>query len=304
MDRPAVISLHVGAHKTASTHLQKTLRGHGELLSAHGVRYVGPERLRRPGRSLKNRFAMDREPGPAEKAEARRKLARMAGGARRLVISEENLLGRQFAPGLPVYPEGDLRLNKMVRLCEGIPVNVFLAVRDPADWLGSLYRHALFNGRHVPFDIFAEGTRPEDISWRNLAARLVRVPGVAQLIVWPMEAYPGNAGQLFRRMTRWKAGPRITPIASAVNVGLSAQAVQEVLAGSGSLPPLELARAALKRHPVAGPGDLFDPWAPEQRAAGRAAYLEDLAAIAEMPGCSVIGAPGAAAETAGAQGGP
>ena len=90
---PTVV-LHLGAHKTATTHLQHSLIAHRIDLWQRGIRTMMPPHLRGGGQSLEalfdlpiNRTVTGHAPNPAEVR------AKLIGQAKRFVVSEENLLG-------------------------------------------------------------------------------------------------------------------------------------------------------------------------------------------------------------------
>ena len=82
------ITIHAGADKTATTHLQNRLLENENLFAKNGCAYLGPEKIREEFGTLWKAL------GRAEKnQQQKRKLADLAAGQSRLLISEENIIG-------------------------------------------------------------------------------------------------------------------------------------------------------------------------------------------------------------------
>ncbi|MDA8875724.1 hypothetical protein N9I60_04140, partial [Planktomarina temperata] len=82
------ITIHAGAHKTATTHLQNRLLENENLFAKGGCSYLGPEKIREEFGTLWKAL------GRKEKnQQQKRKLADLAAGQPRLLISEENIIG-------------------------------------------------------------------------------------------------------------------------------------------------------------------------------------------------------------------
>lgn len=281
MARSVTVSLHVGVHKTATTHLQKLLTAQSEWLMGRGVRFLGPEDLRLPGRALSAQLGLRGEGRREEMA---------PDGVRRLVVSEENTLGPMFQDALfgAVYPNADLKVEKLVAAFAPWPVRLFVGLRDPAGWMASAYRHRLFNGGCPPFAEVAAGHDPAELRWSHLLERLRRVPGVGDIYVWRQEDYPRVAVPVLRRMVGWKLGPQMEVPRQEVNVGLSQAAVDWLIAQGPSDDPRAAAREARQKFPVTDTASRFDPWPEAVKTASRAAYRADIGRIAQMEGVTLL----------------
>ena len=89
--------IHLGAHKTATTHLQDTLGAHREALNRHGVDFLPGARfnplLRRFSRPKGFRRALWRHwPAPVRR-EFLRDLDRLCRDAGTVLVSDEDFLG-------------------------------------------------------------------------------------------------------------------------------------------------------------------------------------------------------------------
>lgn len=101
------IIFHLGPHKTATTHIQRTFLQNGGKIRAAGVRTYGPEFLRKDNRSISNLFGIKRKRIIGLKRPVQTVLDELFEDAYRIVLSDENFLG-QLHNGknrvkLPVY---------------------------------------------------------------------------------------------------------------------------------------------------------------------------------------------------------
>jgi hypothetical protein len=269
------VSLHIGAHKTASTHLQKTFEHNVDLLSEHGIGWLGPVQLRREGKPLSRRLKAG--------------FADILPEARRLVISEENLMGLQFSQvgSELLYPQAERRAGKLFDRMGGADVTVFLSVRDPAPWLASLYAHELFNGQVKPgFHSFLGSVRPAELRWAKLVRRL-QIAGANRVVVWRQEDYSAVLPDLLPMMLG--AALPIVPIENRVNASLSAEAIAMLESlGPDREDPRKTARQVKKAFPLRGPEDRFRPFSADTLAASAEAYADDLEALADLEDVTLL----------------
>jgi hypothetical protein len=287
MSFPFDLSLHVGAHKTATTHLQKSLQKSHRLLARGRVAFYGPRFLRKPENGLDTLFSRRED----SRTLSPDRLRALAGDAKRLILSEENALGVPLSPMFPsvLYPAGDTRLEPVLRGLDGLSVNLFLGIREPSGWLASLYRQRLWAGEWHDFHSFLSGHDPLAVRWSNLVERLRRLPNVAQVYVWRHEDYPLVTGPVLRRMVGWKLGPQVPRIDGRVNEGLSREVVAELVRRRMPPPgdPRDIVRAI--RDDMAGAGGTpHDPWQADLRAASAQAYAQDVDRLAALPGVSLL----------------
>ncbi|MCU0912074.1 MAG: hypothetical protein MUE98_12220 [Rhodobacteraceae bacterium] len=156
------LALHIGAHRTGTTSLQQGLRKAAEALAPAGVTVWGPDQMRVPGRHhhARNLRRAASDPEAARAAAAARDevaaalAALVRGGCRRLVISEENLLGTMegnFAAAA-LYPHAARNLAAARDLLGRAPGEVVLAVRDYAGYWTSAYAQCVLMREMPAFD--------------------------------------------------------------------------------------------------------------------------------------------------------
>lgn len=287
---PTVV-LHLGAHKTATTHLQHSLIAHRIDLWQRGIRTMMPPHLRGGGQSLEalfdlpiNRTVTGHAPNPAEVR------AKLIGQAKRFVVSEENLLGvlqtREGRIRLPLYPRARQRLAMLIPvLSPDQGVDLCFAIRDPAGFLNSAYGQVMMGGHVVAPDEFKAQQPLGDVDWVDVVRRLRATPGVNRLTVWRYEDYIPLFPQISERLLG-DCGIPIAPLPDAVHGGLSCAAVANVLAAGpdGDLNPV----AARQAWPV-GPGNPpYNAFAAEEVALSRAFYAAQVDEIAAMDGVDLL----------------
>lgn len=292
--KPFSIAMHVGVHKTATSHLQRCLNKVAEPLAADGVRYRGPAYFRNADATIAARFGFAKNqdisaPTP-DTAEA---LAVLRAGADRLVISEENFMGVLNAPRdfsrRQRYEAAAGRLNALSD-ATGHKLDVFLGVRRPTDFINSVYGQLLFGGQIRPIGAYLRQNPLQSVDWLDLVRRVRGARGVGQVTVWRYEDYAA----LFDRIVAGLVGPEhahhVQFVARNVNPGLSATAVAEVLHrhACGQDLPKNFGAIARTILPLEAGFPRFDAYTPDEHARGDAVYAAQIDAIDALDGVTLL----------------
>ncbi len=289
------LSLHLGAHKTATTHLQRSLSAAKEMLIVNGVRYYGPDYFRRTGRSIDKMFGISGTHGPPPRRTPAAQLAFLAKGAEHVLLSEENFIGGFDAPdidGAPgFYAAAERRVTALVHQVHDIRLRLFLGIRDPANFLTSAYSQSLLSGRIATPRQFRADYPLAAVDWADLVARLRAVPGVRNVYVWRFEDHAEIAPLVLRRMMPGPVGRHVGLIDGRVNVALSGRALADVLARHKAGETGGLADLARRAFPV-GPRQprltIFDTKA---NAFSLIRYADQLARIEAIDGVTILRPP-------------
>lgn len=293
MVRQIAVSLHLGAHKTASTHLQKSLQKNESLLAENAVRYFGPKFLRHRDHAFLDLFGLRSHGQSVGDRDGPEQVEWLADGASTLVLSEENILGPVFNalnPGV-LYPQADLKIERFNEKVAPHPVTIFLAIREPSSWLASLYSQRVIGGEFRGFEEFVGDNHPQQLKWSNLVDRLAKIPGDRKVYVWRKEDYPEVAAPVLRRMVGWKIGPLVGRIEGRVNAGLSSAAVAQLVdwGKSGRTgDPKDWAKEARQTFALGDANSIFDPWPETVKSQSRLAYADDLATIENLNGAEIL----------------
>lgn len=297
--------IHLGAHKTATTHLQHTLAAHREALVAAGRDYIPYPAFRDAARPFIRRGTWRRRlwavPG-AGAAVSRALEARLDGlrrGPQTVLLSDEDLLG--YARDLLTAPPyGRLRgLHLVARLAARAErCTLFLGIRAFDAILPSAYAQAL-KGDVYPRGSMARICRAaaaDPPSWAALIARVrAAVPG-ATLRVWRHEDYRDHWRAIVAELAGGDVGelPQVPPVRGTASPGPAGVAAAEALdPGLDQRTRILKVREIYAAHPAGEIHGRLDPFAPDAAARLREAYAADIAAIeARWPGTLIR--PGAA----------
>ena len=145
--------IHLGAHKTATTHLQETLAAVRDDLVGQGVDFIPNPlvRQRNLARTLSQRRPIARLPivGRAHMRDAIESVvAPLRAGPEVVVLSEENIIGvPEHMLKAPSYPQAEPNVGRLASLAGRAEVMFFLSIRSYDTLLPSAYvetlKHAL-----------------------------------------------------------------------------------------------------------------------------------------------------------------
>ena len=286
---PSSIALHLGAHKTASSHLQRSLAG-AEL---SGVTFVGPAKLRGRGQTLPERFGfpLDEKRADNEPVVVSNVLCSLSSGADRLVLSDENFAGKlQTGWGrvpLPIYPTAAKRLALLVeaiRAANGPQPDLFLCIRNPAGFLTSTYSQVLHGGRRVRPTAFVAKNDPGKVDWVDYVARLRSVAGIGSLTVWRYEDYTQMFGEITRLLTGQSG---IVAHECQVQKRLSQAALDVLMRAKEGGMPLTASEAA-KAYPRADGEAGFAIYDSAVQATSARAYADQWLSICRLSGVTAL----------------
>lgn len=278
------ISLHLGAHKTASTHLQKSLQRSPGRLAPAGIRFLGPKFLRDPDHKLAQ---VTKTNGPdLGDLFGEDPLMQLSEGAGRLVLSDENLLGpvlTDLHPGV-LYPRARGRIERLLGALAPAPVTLFIGIRDPGSWLVSLYSQRIKGGHYMRFEDFCAGFVPTDLRWAGLVQRLLGLDGHQGIVVWSFEDYAKLGDKLLAEMLGKPPPKGVRLLDKRVNSSISAAAMETLLDmhGQGQPPRQDWGKSVSEKYPLSDKYPAYDPWSDAEKDLSQAAYQADIDQIKSM----------------------
>ena len=281
------IALHIGAHKTATTHLQRSVQAHRAALRGQGVAYFGPLQLRGDKPSLGQRLSLFEQSG---KGDPKGALAGMLRRATRLVVSEENFTGGlqplRGQISTPLYPGAESRLTALAAAIAPDGIDVFLGVRHPARFLTSVYGQMLLGGARLSVADFRAANPPFSVDWADYVKRLMQTPGVKSVTVWRYEDY----GPLFTQIVDAMIGPNtgVTPLPDIMHRGLSVAAVKQIQDAFARAEDGEVAVRARKAYPVGPENPAFAVYGRITSAVSGLRYARQVRQIAAVPGVTFL----------------
>jgi hypothetical protein len=283
------IHLHLGAHKTATTFLQGTLKKSNHSLLKQGILYLPLDEMRANGQKLTNSIiALSKAGRPSHRLQEFRSEITTAFDAKRLgachtvLISDENMSVplTSFLDGTAYEAMGN-RFNFM-REELGSNLHVFFSVRDYPGFLSSIYVEILRHKPYLPFGDFMTGLCEGLPSlWSEAYQKLAEVFGKESVTFWDFNETVKNPSEVLSMLTAGANGIEVDP--TPARPGLSQRAVEFIrdfykLPGT-PLPAPMIAKVAERLYPPSKLNGKFDPWTPREKSVLHAHYLEELKSI-------------------------
>lgn len=284
--------IHIGAHKTATTHVQDLLALRRNQLAAIHIDYPTRAMLRDAKFKKCVRPAVSRLRDHPWLTWLRQRLTlrkiRSVPHAHTLLISEEQILGLSDELLVPVfYSNASARMCQLRRMTGGAPTTLLLSIRNPANIIPSAYSQCLRAGaRGIPtLGQLREQALSQPPSWTHLVRRIRVAFPEAQLVVWRFEDYIANPGPYLDLISGTRLGNWPELASPESTRSLSAETVERILALETTLSRKErIARCAELAASDRGVRR-FQPFSPEDITRLTQAYEADLAEMErEFPG--------------------
>ncbi len=259
------VILHVGAHRTATTTLQRMMGASNHATAAAGVAYWGPKRTRG---GLFNGLGDLTVPRQRQRALARIRFhaAQLAkDGHRALLISDENMLGtlRRNTTDLRLYPGAADLLTPLGGALADHRLTVAMGIRSYDSYWASVLAFRLGRGGPLPTPGMVDRLIAQPHRWRHITASVAAAVPQARVVVWTHERMGARPDRLVRELTG--ADMTLSGADAWTNTMPSIGRLRETVEDFGGDP-------ALIRE-VSG---RFMPFDHDQRATLRAQYSEDL----------------------------
>jgi hypothetical protein len=280
--------IHIGAHKTATTHLQETLALVRGGLAERGVDFIPNRLVRKHGLAVQlwKRQLIARLPfvGSAHMRDAIEAIIEpLRLGPEVVVLSEENILGRPdqvFEE--PFYPQVGQTVGRLASLAARAELELFLSIRSYDTFLPSAYAEHLKHTAPPPggFEGMRERLVERPPSWYDLVRRIRAAAPMARLRIWRQEDYRANDAAIMAAL----CGCRLPPLPEISDPSWTRSPSASAIAEAEKLPAhlSHAERRALVRgiYAASDPAsDRFRPFAPPERQRLRAAYEADLGRI-------------------------
>lgn len=294
--------VHLGAHKTASTHLAKSLLQRSGELSAAEVHYIRQRDVIRPAfrevprTGIWSRRILQRLPATrplllrARADDIRGRIMAKMPGPGIALFSEENLIGPlDTVLRCRFYPYIG-RLWLLDAVTRGAPLHLFLAIRSFDSFLPSVYAQSIKLSpiRRDDLDRARAHWLANPPSWHGLVRELRSVFPRAQLTVWDYADYRRNQTEILEAVAgiALPPGPELPPNTSTRTP--SAEAIAEAEAVDLADPEARSRRVReifAADHALQTPRARFDPLPETEKAFFREAFAADLARIdRDFPG--------------------
>lgn len=291
--------IHVGAHKTATTHLQITLETARFQIKDLGSNFLPHQAARKffsgsPYGRWSSQMAQTMpfvRPVLLQKktTELLKKLRREAQVTGPMAFSEEDLLGNTLCilEG-KLYPNPK-KMHMVAQLSRNAPLRIFLTIRSLDGYLPSAYAEAL---KGVPlaqsdFRDAVERFSASSLHWTSLISRLYRIAPQAQFEVWNFDDYGTNWRELHRALlgVPLTEFPDVSPPPRTRTPSEAAILIAEANRTPRGPARARQIREIYVRDIEAGKSVKFDPLSADEKAHFRKLYQEDLSVISQrFPG--------------------
>jgi hypothetical protein len=285
------VLVHLGAHKTASTHFNRLLRKNGTLTSQFSVAVPRKDEIR----SLVTRRLSGgnlKETGPM-RAEV---VGVLAQGARTLFLSDENILGtpNRLVQNGVMYPSAGKRVRAALRLLGDGPVELMLAVREPGSFAVSSWGEAMRSWGYLDFRAYIGADPIPSLRWSQLVRRILAARSGIRLTVWTFENYREKTPELVADVLGLESleGHDLLDIDSVVRPGLSQRAVDEIRViceGSVDSPSQDTFEEIVKTFPKSDAFPAPRPWSEEELKALSEQYRRDVRRLSQFDGVRFLG---------------
>jgi hypothetical protein len=278
--------MHIGAHKTATSYMQKKLALNVDLLNRRNIHYDPLDIFRKEFTRLLNE-------GVTRESEWIRELRGTARGMN-VLVSEENIMG---VPGDLVregqyYIRARDRLARACQLLGNSTPEIYLALREYSGFTVSMYSEYIRHREFLKFENYLEIYEKSGFSWVRIIEDIVAAVPDAKLSVWDFGNFRKTEKAVFQSMLGFDPDIFHNP-EGPVRESFSDVAVRAFGALSGALSHAEMKKLI---NPIARSlpkGDqypAFDPHQQETKEEMRAQFRADLATIAKrFPQVAFIG---------------
>jgi len=189
--------LYLGAHKTATTHLQGILRENRAVLESQNIKLSSPSDVRKEWLPVFFKFCNKNDQTALEQVRA---LAPQKG---KWILTEENIAGvsNDFAVLPGMYPKVGERLACLSRVFTGADISLFFSLRSYDSFYRSAYSEVVRNRGYIPFFEFYDEERFRENSWLEMVRQFANVIPEEKIILWRFEDFRSLAPTLIEKLT-------------------------------------------------------------------------------------------------------
>jgi hypothetical protein len=277
--RGVAVTVHLGAHKTATTYMQAVFAGSLPQLGEVGVAYLPLNSMRM---SVTRQVWTPNEANFSRaRGEIRRRMAATVSPTRRLLLSDENLIGNPVGRNsATLYAHAKPNLRTLVRLLgDGVEPEFFLAVRSYERFVPSLYTEAI---RHRPFLSFKEYLSAIDltsVSWHRLVAEICEVVSARRLTLWDFDDFSAIERTVFDAIVPEMAGVALTHPDGPVRPSASDRAIRALTALRDVLDADEVQKVVIPVSEAVHDGPAFAPFSERTIRRLRRRFADDVGRV-------------------------
>ncbi len=277
--------IHIGAHKTATTHIQDTLESICQELEDADIEYISRENIRNMRRFPTLNW-WQRQPilqrYYSKKDIQNHWINSYKGMSETLLISEENILGGVSGLlGSRIYPNMEKNLATLFFLKGDSKIALFLSTRSFDSILPSAYAQQARKAKVKPggFDVIKKTVLNKPPKWSSIIKRIINLVDADHLKIWKYEDYANNQDFFLSYLCKNKipSFPYIPPPTTTRSP--SAEAIRLLEEICPRLPRKKRKEEAARICSLDSSSNSFRPFSIHEAAILRESYEEDLAFI-------------------------
>ncbi len=167
------IKLYIGAHKTATTHIQSMLENSKNILIENGIKLLTPKNLR--PNFLDSLIKVVN--------------SSVLEDIKTLIIAEENIIGvpYDFKIYHGIYPKIQNRLNNIKNIFPNADIEIFFSIRAYDSFYRSIYLEVVRNRGYMPFNKFYNKKKFKDNSWVFVLESISAIVPKENITLWCYE---------------------------------------------------------------------------------------------------------------------
>ncbi len=280
---PDRVVLHLGAHKTASTHFHR--------LFIHNENLCDPFDLSVPKKKpIRKYFTKILVPSVEITPNTTKEMFEvLSDGRKNLFISDENIIGTP--QGLMrdgcFYRNAHAKLQRAFSMLEPVSdVKLMLAIRNPTTFVASSYGETIRSQGFLSFKDYRREMKPKEMSWLDLVHRIKSAMPGLDLLVWRFEDYRKVLPELISYVNT--SDPEeidYSESSGVVRPGLSQKAIDEIKVLCNKFPETTSSddyEEIVRLYPKSDSFPAPKPWNENQIARLTALYEQDVEAIKKL----------------------
>jgi hypothetical protein len=191
------IKLYIGAHKTATTHIQKLLDANREKLIANNIKLSTPDDLR--GRWLPALYKYSN----LNDTNYLRAIRSECPEKGTWIVAEENISGTSYElkTHSGIYPNLKSRLYTIKNIFKDDNIEIFFSIRSYECFYRSAYLEVVRNRGYTPFSEFYDERRYENNSWVDVLDIFSSIVPEENIMLWCYEDFREIMPDVLRGLT-------------------------------------------------------------------------------------------------------
>ncbi len=186
------IALHLGVHKTASTHLQQLIWKNNPLLAKYGVRFYRPVEMRKTVTPNIRRVLLNKN--DKSKVDLQKAISEITSqdNFKRAILADENFIGDTqgiYKQGA-IYPDALKRLKVIQEFIEPEKTKqIFICLRDYSEYIPSAYCEYIRHSDFVEFDTYIDKFEYSIDHWLKIVSEIMEIFPLSDICIWEYRKY-------------------------------------------------------------------------------------------------------------------